>query len=224
MKCKECQSKAVCENEGIPWLPDFVIVGNEFEKKPERCNPALCSCGGIKVQIDPTIPDTEIRARNEHTGEEIRLCNVKPEHCTCLNCRNGDEHACLRRLHCQCWKVCNGEMLQQNPRCPIHGDGPEERDYYTKAEVEAKLKMREEQFKKLLPGATVGHMLDTMQENGVDLDRVVIQIDGKLVRVREQRSYERSLTAEEIDARIGKAMQSVIDWFEKKLKAKKRRS
>lgn len=57
-----------------------------FHCPPERANGTLhidCKClqnvGPFKVCIDPKMPETEIRMRDEQTGKEVVLCNVKLE-------------------------------------------------------------------------------------------------------------------------------------------------
>lgn len=86
-------------------------------------------------------------------GEHICSVMKKPWHIMPSSGWMDENAEPIRRLEsCICFKVCNGEMLQNNPRCPIHGEP--EPDYYTKAEVEDELEM--------LSAAIDGKMQDLM--------------------------------------------------------------
>lgn len=94
----------------------------------------------IRVKIDPTMPDTEVRMRDETTGYEVKLCNVKAEHSE--ECTATYAHK-MADMHEELTKVA-GRFGGRIESCCIAIDGEQdrfrigERDYYTKAEVEKK--------------------------------------------------------------------------------------
>lgn len=141
---------------------------------------------------------------NEGTEWLPSECDA-PRGCICLTCASERADTIIKQ---------HAEKLGLPTERLGIPDGEFERTYYTKQEVDDRLKHLVEEFDKKLPGATVGRMLDTLQENGVALDRLVIQIDGQLIRVREQGLGERYLTEAEIDRRLHDAIQAVVDYVD----------